>query len=342
MSLKCLDTEGSIDEIPESFTRDCPQLKGTYWFQAIRFHIGGSFLLTFSCENFSDTEPLQFEIKVIDESAIEQPESNESAETSGAAATSITSSTIQEGNEGKKSPRSNQQKDSSRGLPTIMPLPAINIDSSDIKEGNSSSTTKVDTKVKAATTPATVSKRKRSSHVSSPDNAITVETVPLDNSSLVDHTATTVKTLELDATKSTRSKTKSSKGTSKGDSAAKIIESEDTEENKQVDTETETETKRHRVFPNPIISFRNVQACPEPIIDIKFRLEPSPLVLAIATSPSSSSSSSQQNHCLPVHGPRLRASLPQSLVRALLADQVTHDKLCAFANHTNSHKNARR
>ena len=47
---------------------------------------------------------IQFEIKVLDESAIKKSEVNESAENRDSA----TSSTIREGNEGKRLPRINQ------------------------------------------------------------------------------------------------------------------------------------------------------------------------------------------------------------------------------------------
>ena len=71
---------------------------------------------------------------------------------------------------------------------------------------------------------------------------MTAETAPLDNSSLTDIAATTtIKTLEVDPD-AIKSKTKSSKATPKGDSEAKIIE---TEEIQQVDTDMEK--KRHRI-----------------------------------------------------------------------------------------------
>ena len=66
---------------------------------------------------------IQFEIKVLDESAIEKSEVNESAENRDSA----TSSTIQEGNEGKRLPRINQQTDSLKGLPSPTPSPVIKL-----------------------------------------------------------------------------------------------------------------------------------------------------------------------------------------------------------------------
>ena len=335
MTVKCLKTDSNDDEMPEPYDLECPQNKGLYWFQALRFHISGVFSLKFSCDNFSDTEPLQFEIKVSDENK-NKIENSEIISTSvETPATDANSSVIQAETESKRSLRINQQTDKSKGLPALTPSPGINLSTSDVKVDKAPSTAvKSGVKVKAGATPATVSKRKRSSEG---------ETVALDNSSSADHVITE-KPLEVDegATKSTRSTRKSAKVILKEDHDEKVPElAVNTEEIEQV----QTEIKLSRVMPDSIISFKNVQPCPCPdtIVTIKTRLDPPPLIpIASSSSQSSSSSSSSlhQNHCLPVHGPRLKASLPQSLIRALLADQVTHNKLCEYAQHTNMHRNA--
>ena len=341
MTLKCIECENEDDK-PDPFTLDCVHLKGVYWFQATRFHIVGKFLMTFSSNAASSddytVEELQFEITVTEKGVASKKKIVTSSEVISDDAAKVALKEEEKTQEkdlvdGTQGDKANQDKDADAVF-------------TETKRRKSSS---------ASISASKSSKRARSSHIKTPskEESKAVPSPEADTEILSsepelasaetpkpvrppeterksrrirhevvmkEDTVMELQNIEKEEKEPQEHEVEKVKGEVKGGTEAMVVAQHDVEILPQ-----------SKVAPKNIIStFSAVLPYPSHPLNCKYRLEPPPLAPSIP-SPGSTSSGAL---ALPIKGPLLSYNLPQSLVRVLLADQVTHEKLCEFLRHS--------